>query len=179
MRYVAFLRGINLGNRRIKMDRLREVVEALGYESVATYIASGNVIFDSENEDFRELESEIENHLHDTLGYEVDTFVRSLEDLEAIDETSIFPSAGEDPENRVHIMFFKEEPEAGIEGNLRKLETEDDSFRVIGREAYWLRRGRMSDSDVSMNDLANAVEGRTNSMRNMNTVRKIVAKFSG
>lgn len=179
MRYVAFLRGINLGNRRIKMDELRKVVEALGYDNVATYIASGNVIFDVHSKDPDALEPELENHLREELGYEVDTFVRSLEDLEAIDATSIFPSAGEDPENRIHVMFLKEEADEGIEDNLQKLETEDDSFRVAGREAYWLRRGRMSDSAVSINDLSKALDGKTNTMRNMNTVRRIVAKFSG
>lgn len=161
------------------MDRLREVIGELGYENVATYIASGNVIFDSENEDGSALEIEIENHLEEELGYEVDTFLRRLEDLGAIDEKELFPSIDEDPEYRVHVMFLKEAPSGKAEANLRNLETNDDKFCVLGREAYWLRRGRMSDSDISMNDLANAVEGRTNSMRNMNTVRRIVAKFSG
>lgn len=177
-RYVAFLRGINLGNRRIKMDRLREAFESFGCDNVATYIASGNVIFDSARGDAGALEAEIETHLLDEFGFEVDTFIRSLAELDSIDPLAVFPSAHDDPEYRIHVMFLKEPPGEEAERNLRQLAMDDDSFRVMGREAYWLRRGRMTDSVVSINDITNAIGGVTSTMRNMNTVRKIAAKFS-
>jgi len=50
-RYVAFLRGINLGKRRVKMEQLRRHFEGFGLENVATFIASGNVVFDSPRQD--------------------------------------------------------------------------------------------------------------------------------
>lgn len=176
-RYVAFLRGINLGKRRVKMDRLREAFESFGCDDVATYIASGNVIFESASEQTGTLEAELESHLLGEFGFQVDTFIRSLAELAAIDLLSVFPSVNDDPEYRVHVMFLKGPPGEEAERNLRELTTADDSFHVIGREAYWLRRGRMSDSVISMKDLANAIGNQPNTMRNMNTVQKIVAKF--
>ncbi|HYD85152.1 MAG TPA: DUF1697 domain-containing protein, partial [Opitutus sp.] len=82
--YVAFLAGINLGNRRLKMDALRAHFEALKFRNVATFIASGNVIFDSSARDAAKLETQIERHLAKTLGYEVATFLRTREEVAAI-----------------------------------------------------------------------------------------------
>jgi len=68
-RLAAFLRGINLGGRRVTNDRLREPFEALGLEGVATYRASGNVIFDDPGIAAAELESEDDRFL--ALGTEL------------------------------------------------------------------------------------------------------------
>lgn len=68
MHYVALLRGINLGNRRLKMDRLRELFEATGFRDVATFIASGNVVFENALRDPAKLEATIERHLERSLG---------------------------------------------------------------------------------------------------------------
>ena len=72
-RYFALLRGINVGGHRIKMDRLRELVEALGFAQVETFIASGNVIFSAHSLDVRGMEERIAGHLEGALGYEVTT----------------------------------------------------------------------------------------------------------
>lgn len=94
IRFVALLRGINLGNRRLKMEELRRHFEALdGVEDPSTYLASGNVIFDGAAfagdgagtpDDLRRLEERIEAHLRSALGYEVDTFVRPLAALDSL-----------------------------------------------------------------------------------------------
>ncbi len=73
--YVAFLRGINLGNRRLKMDELRRLFEQLKFTDVATFIASGNVLFASKSADRQKLAQTIAAHLHKSLDYPVDTFL--------------------------------------------------------------------------------------------------------
>ena len=73
--YVAFLGGINVGGHRVTMERLRGEFEALGHEDVRTFIASGNVVFGA-RVGRAALESSIERHLHERLGYAVPTFVR-------------------------------------------------------------------------------------------------------
>jgi uncharacterized protein (DUF1697 family) len=83
-RYLAFLRGINVGGHRVKMDRLGELVEALGFEHVETFMASGNVIFSSQSADVADMEERIAGHLEDALGHAVPTFVRSQAELESI-----------------------------------------------------------------------------------------------
>lgn len=177
-RYAAFLRGINLGRRRVKMNELRSRIEELGFANVSTFIASGNVIFESDESDQRALEAAIAVHLRGALGYDVATFIRTLPELEAIVSADPFPASGPratDPS--VYVTFLDEEPGAQARTNLAALRTEEDEFAVIGREVYWLRFGRMSDSSISMPMLAKATEGVEGTMRNMNTVRKIVAKY--
>jgi uncharacterized protein (DUF1697 family) len=70
-RYIAFLRGINLGTRRLPMSRLRDLFEKLGFDDVKTFIASGNVVFSSKVKDASQLELRIAKHLEASLGYSV------------------------------------------------------------------------------------------------------------
>ena len=67
-RYFALLRGINVGGHRIKMDKLREMIEALGFEQVEIFIASGNVILSSASRNIRVMEERIARHLHTALS---------------------------------------------------------------------------------------------------------------
>src|SRR4051794_184860 len=83
-RYVAFLRGMNLGGRRIKNEELRAEFEALGFEEVATFRASGNVIFAASKESESRLRERIEAGLGEALGYAVPVFLRSCAEVAAI-----------------------------------------------------------------------------------------------
>lgn len=83
-RYVAFLRGMNLGGRRITNEALRAHFEALGCEEVASFRASGNVIFASEGEAPAKLAARLKGGLSEALGYEVPVFLRSKKELLAI-----------------------------------------------------------------------------------------------
>jgi uncharacterized protein (DUF1697 family) len=83
MRYVAFLRAINTGNRRIKMVDLRALYEDLGYSDVDTYIASGNVVFDAPSPP---PPREPEASLAERFGFAFEVFLRSGEDLRSIVE---------------------------------------------------------------------------------------------
>ena len=83
-RYVAFLRAIDVGGHTVKMDRLRSLFETLGLGEVKTFMASGNVLFDSASKSVDAMESRIERHLHEALGYQVATFARPFSTLPAI-----------------------------------------------------------------------------------------------
>ncbi|NUO79794.1 DUF1697 domain-containing protein, partial [candidate division KSB1 bacterium] len=82
--YLAFLRAINVGGHTVKMDQLRRLFEALGFANVETFIASGNVIFTSPSKSTKALEKKIEKHLHESLGYEVATFIRTTAELAVV-----------------------------------------------------------------------------------------------
>lgn len=84
MRYIALLRGINVGGHTVKMERLRELFAALGLVNVQSYIQSGNVFFATEETDRATLTQDIERHLHQVLGYEVPTCLRTVDELERI-----------------------------------------------------------------------------------------------
>lgn len=193
-RYAAFLRGINLGRRRVTNDQLAEAFDGPGVSNVAPFLASGNVVFGAELDapaeengqwDFTTragsdgagaLERTLARRLEAALGFEVATFLRSLDRLAEIAELSPPPAAAGDGFN-VHVIFLGSAPDAGIERALRELETEDDVLEVHDREVLWYRRGRLSDSPIRTADLERALGGIGNTMRNMNTVRRIVAKF--
>lgn len=173
-RLVAFLRGINLGNRRITNDELAGHFEAAGFDEVAPYQASGNVVFDGPGDPPRAIEAAIEDHLETALGYDVDTFVRSLRELAEL----VAREETEPPDDgfKVHVLFLKEP--AGDDGAaaLAALEGDDDIFRTLGREVLWLRRGGLRDADIGTRDLEAAL-GPRQTMRTLGTVRRIVKKF--
>ena len=83
-RYIAFLRAINVGGHTVKMDRLREIFESLGFANVETFIASGNVVFETTALDTAALETRIAAALQAALGYEVATFIRTEAELARI-----------------------------------------------------------------------------------------------
>lgn len=175
-RFVAFLRGVNLGDRRVKMDELRAHVAELEVDSVATFLASGNVVFDHTGSDLPGLEERIEDHLEGALGFWTDTFVRPMDRLAEISGLEEVEAA-EAEEFTPYVTFLKREAGEDVEEALRSLETPDDEFRVLGREVLWFRRGRLTDSTIGTRDLERAFGGAQNTRRKLNTVRRIVGKF--
>src|SRR5437773_6771078 len=84
-RYVAFLRGINVGGRKlIKMEALALMFRSAGLKNVRTHIASGNVIFASASANKAALTRKIEKALARELGYEVPVILRTLAELESL-----------------------------------------------------------------------------------------------
>ena len=83
-RFIAFLRAINVGGHTVTMAELRRLFEALGFKRVETFIASGNVIFESPATDINAMAGRIEDRLRKSLGYEVKTFVRTEAEVAAI-----------------------------------------------------------------------------------------------
>jgi uncharacterized protein (DUF1697 family) len=176
-RLIAFLRAINVGGHVVKMDALRRIFESLGFTDVETFIASGNVIFSAPDPASRALEQRIETALREALGYAVATFIRSSAELAAIVSYEPFPPAdlaGADVS--LFIGFLPEPPGAAAERALAALRTPDDDFDLHGRELYWLRRGRISDSPVS-GALLEKKLGLPTTLRNATTVRKLAAKY--
>ncbi len=177
-RYIALLRGINVGGHRVKMDRLRELFEALGFDDVATYIASGNVIFSAESHDTEALQGEIEGHLARELGYEVATFIRSPAELEAVAAFEPpHPDAGHGTAPSLYVIFLAEPAGENLRSTLAGLRTEMDDFHFAGREIYWLIQGKLSESPLFGTGIEKATRDLLTTTRNMNTVRKLVGKL--
>src|SRR5258705_5699697 len=116
-KYVAFLRAINVGGHIVKMDQLRKLFEVVPLENVETFIASGNVIFDSKSKNVAALENKIAKHLHDSLGYPVATFIRSLDEIARISAFKPFSDSEIEADgNQVYVIFIGDKPtDAAIE----------------------------------------------------------------
>lgn len=172
-KYVAFLRAVNVGGRTVKMDDLSRMFEGMGFDDVSTFIASGNVVFVSRSRDGKAIENKIEKSLREVLGFEVATFVRSTAELKKIAEYESFdnPAGGS-----IFIAFLGSEPESGVRRKVLAYGSKTDEFRFRGRELYWLCRTRMMESKFS-GALLEKIIGMPTTLRNRNTIDKIVARF--
>jgi uncharacterized protein (DUF1697 family) len=174
-RYVAFLRAINVGGHVVKMDHLRSLFEALGFSGIRTFIASGNVLFDSAARDAAALETRIAGHLELALGYEVATFVRSGLEVKRIAERVPFPAAATAAAGaRVYIGLFPTPLGPAARKTVLTFRTDVDDFHAEQRELYWLCRVPMLESAVSYARLEKAL-GHRGTFRNANTIRRIAA----
>ncbi|HXY30817.1 MAG TPA: DUF1697 domain-containing protein, partial [Gemmatimonadaceae bacterium] len=168
-RHFAFLRAINVGGHVVKMDHLRRLFEKAGFTGVETFIASGNVIFESRARDTRALERTIEKVLREALGYEVATFVRTQEELEAVAAHEPFQAADVEAARSLNIAFLAGPLDGDGERRVMALRSEIDDFHVRGRELFWLCRGFQRDSSFSNNAFERAV-GVSSTFRGVNTV---------
>ena len=174
-KYIAFLRAINVGGRNIKMDALRQVFVEMGFANVETFIASGNVIFDTEVAERKALEQQIEAGLQDALGYRVDTFVRSVADLVVIAAYEPF-EASVLAENVLYVGFLAEPPSDEAKQALQPFNSDEDWFHVEGCEVYWLCFKKISDSKFSGGKLEKTL-GMPATLRNVNTVNRLLKKY--
>jgi uncharacterized protein (DUF1697 family) len=176
-RYIAFLRAINVGGHTVKMNQLRELFVAIDLANVETFIASGNVIFETPQDDAQALERRIERQLLDSLGYAVATFLRTPAELAAVARYQPFaPQELAAEGNSLYVAFLPVPPAEAEHQKLLAFRTPVDDFHIYGREAYWLRRTRIGESTFSGAPLEKTL-GLPATMRNVTTVKRLAAKY--
>ena len=173
-RCIAFLRAVNVGGRVIKMEALRAAFEDLGLAKVETFIASGNVIFETRARDLRALEGKIERQLHARFGFEVDTFIRTEAELAAIVAHAVF-SAAEVAKASTHVIGFV--ADALDATSIERFQSEADRFRLHARELHWISTRRQSESSFSNAAFERALKTRA-TFRSLSTLRKLVDKLA-
>lgn len=168
-KHVALLRGINVGgHRRLPMAELRELCTSLGWTSVKTYIASGNVWFDASNPSADALHSAISA----AYGYDVPVILRTLDELDRALAACPFASqASADPKS-VHIVFLSETPDASRVAGLDPDRSPGDRFEVIGREVHVYFQAGSHKSKISLDWLEKQLGVRA-SGRNWRTVERL------
>jgi uncharacterized protein (DUF1697 family) len=174
---VAFLRAINVGGHTVSMDTLRREFEAIGLKDVETFIASGNVVFTAPPGRATALERKIEKRLHDSLGYEVRTFIRTEAEVAAIAGYKPFEEAQIRSAQAVNVAFLGHPLEPAAVKLLMAMRTPIDDFHVNGREMYWLCRKKQSESTFSNARFEKALGGRA-TFRGVKTIVKLAAKYS-
>jgi uncharacterized protein (DUF1697 family) len=177
--HVAFLRGMNLGKRRIKNEELRAEFEALGFGEVAIFRASGNVIFAAGDKgDEAKLTQRIEAGLGESLGYEVTTFVRSCAEVKKIAARAPFdPELVTRSEGKLQVSLLGKKPAAKQKREALALATDQDLLAIEGRELYWLPSGGILESGLDLKAIE-ALLG-PDTRRTMGTVEQIAAKHCG
>ena len=130
-RFVAFLRGVNVGGARVvKMADLKVIFEKAGATDVATFIQSGNVLFTHAEKSEAALQKKLETALAKALTFEVTLTLRTPKELANAIESNPFPKA--DPQT-VHVYFLPTKAPA-LEIDAAKFAPE--AFKVSGREVY-------------------------------------------
>lgn len=136
MRYVALLRGINVGgNTMIKMTELKVVFEALGFKDVVTYINSGNLAFDMKKSVEKTLVAKIEKAIEKEFEKKIPVMVRERAEIGKILKNNPFEGEFES-HKEMHVLFMPDEIPADKREQLLAKQTSDERFAVLGREIY-------------------------------------------
>ncbi len=162
--YIALLRAVNVGGTgKLPMADLKAMCEAAGFQSVRTYIASGNVIFESKLEEAA-IRKKLERRLLDYAGKPVEVFVRTAAEMAEVLARNPFPHA---PANRTMAIFLNTPPRAdalaGLSGRV------DEEVALGLREIYVCYGANMGRSKLKIPAAKNGTA------RNMNTVAKLAS----
>jgi uncharacterized protein (DUF1697 family) len=146
MRYVALLRGINVGgNTMIRMAELRTSFESLGLENVVTYINSGNLGFDSPKMVEDKLVKKLEKAIETDFGLTVGVIVRERTAFADVLANNPFDGQFES-HKQMHVLFMSGNVPADKQAEILSSQTEKEQVAIRGREIYLLLLGGMAES---------------------------------
>lgn len=173
-RCIAFLRAVNVGGRFIKMEALRAAFEGMGLAKVETFIASGNVIFETRARDLAALERKIESRLQASFSFEIHTFIRTENELAAIVAHQAFDAAELAAANTHVVGFVAGQLDAKL---IAHFHTDADRFHLNARELHWISQHNQSETTFSNAAFERALKTRA-TFRNITTLRRLVEKLS-
>ena len=172
IRYIAFLRGINVsGQKLIKMETLRQYFAMPGLSNIVTYIQSGNVLFDAKETEETKLLKKIGKGLARQLGYEVPVVLRSVEEIKTIIANNPFKKIPAD-NRKLYVHFLSSVPDDSLFKSLEGYKNESEDIRIFNREVYLLT-GSYGNTRLN-NSLIEKKLGVTSTARNWATVNKII-----
>jgi len=148
MRYVALLRGINVGgNNMIKMETLRATFASLGFENVKSYVNSGNLIFETAKTDDGKLAAKIHDSIQAEFGFDISVMVRTVPEIEEIVANNPFEGQFESHKN-VHVFFLNEKLTDAQKALLLEQGSENEIFAIFDRHVICMLRIHILDSAV-------------------------------
>ncbi len=173
-KYVAFLRGINVGGHIVKKDQLQRAFILLGFQNVTAYKQSGNIIFDTDVSKTEEVEAKIAVELRSILGYDIAVFVRTLSQLRAFVELD--PFKGQEKEGDSFLVTMLQntvEPPLTLPIIIPKSTAQVISAR--GREIFSVTHG--GGEGAMPNPFIESKLTVKATTRNLNIIREILEKF--
>jgi len=169
MKYAAFLRGINLGKRQIKMAELKSVLEGLGFDEVKTILASGNVVFTSSTGKSDQLKNGIETAIKKRFGFDVHVLLRTEKEIATLVKNDPFKNIKVTPQTRLYITFLSEPPKSKL-----KAPHKDGDFtlhEITKSHLVSILGPKVSSPDVM--DFLGEEFGKEITTRNWNTILRI------
>jgi uncharacterized protein (DUF1697 family) len=174
-KYIAFLRGINLGKRRVKNDQLVQVFTALGFREIKVLIASGNVVFTTDDSDEIRVTSTVEAALQDALGFKIDTMLRTADEIRAMLTADPFAEITMTKATRLYVTLLAEPTTSTLP---LPYATDDGNFRILSRtdrEVYSVLTVADGGRTVDLMAIIEKEYGKRATTRNWNTIVKAAA----
>ena len=171
--YIAFLRGINVGgHHKIPMADLKKEFQKLKFKNVITLLNSGNIIFDSANENISILEKKISNHLEKIFAFSVPAIVRNSEEISKLWKSDPFKDIKLTKDIRLYASFIRENNTTKIKLPWKSSDNSYSIFEMRGKTI-------LSVLDISLSKTPKAMEtlerefGKDITTRNWNTIERI------
>jgi uncharacterized protein (DUF1697 family) len=170
-RYIAFVRGVNVGGVVLKMEDLKQVLEYIGYSNVRTYIQSGNAVFDSKEANKRKMEAEIAGEIKGKIDRDVVVIVKTVEELRRIVDSHPLAELG--PEKNLYVTLLSHDPaKPDIEV---LMETMNDVDRhEVGNRAVYSYYGEGYGNSKRSNNFIEKILKVSATTRNWSTMNKLL-----
>ncbi len=172
--YIAILRGVNVsGHNKLPMKELKEMLEELGYGNIATYIQSGNAVFQYKKTSEDKLAAQIKEAIKTRFGHDVPVLVRTVDEMQSALKNNPFLMQKDIDTERLHITFLAHEPE---KENITKANTynyEPDRFIISGREVYVYCPNGYGNTKINNTFFENKLKVQATT-RNLKTVRELI-----
>jgi uncharacterized protein (DUF1697 family) len=176
-RYAAFLRGINVGrHRRIGSSELRARFEEIGFQDVATFRTSGNVVFSAGRESRAKMADRIQEGLTESLGEGVGIFLRTPAELRAIADHEPFArTLVESSKGKLQVVMLPAKPRGPAREEVLDMATDEDRLAFGDQELFWLPSGGIMDSTLDFKPIEELLGVTTT--RTKGTVDQMAAKY--
>ena len=159
--YVALLRAVNVGaGEKLPMKELKRLAEEAGFEQVSTYIASGNLVFETNDKPDR-VKSILEQRIEDFCGMHIDVFVRTAREMMDLVEANPY---NDEPGNKTAVLFLEKHPPNDLDKTAKGVA--EETFEAADREVFIHYPDGLGRSKLKLDVGSGTV-------RNMNTVTKL------
>ena len=175
-RYAVFLRGMNLGGRRITNEDLCAAVTGCGFTAVEAYQAAGNLVLSAKGRDDAAVRTRLERGLLAALGYAVPTFVRDEGELrEIVGRTPFAAAALARSGGKPQVALLQEAPTKQARAGVLALAGDDDALVLVEREIHWLSKHGVGRSELDWKRIEKLVGPAT--VRTAGTLERMLAKY--
>jgi uncharacterized protein (DUF1697 family) len=175
MRYVALLRGINLGdNTKVPMAELKVSFSELGYTDIKTLLNSGNIVFDSPDNNIHSVKDTVEQKLIQRFGFPISIIIRTSEEMKSLIDEDPFKNIVVSDKTRLYVSFLS----APQKSNLKiPYKSEDEGIRILrvsDKEIISVVELSEKTGTLDLMDLLEKEFGKGLTTRNWNTVKKLI-----
>ena len=158
----------------IKMEALRGEYEALEFQVVRSYIQSGNVIFQAENENSHDLAQKIQTMILEKWGFEVPVMIKTVEEWQATLQENPFILERNEDKSKLHVTFLSEVPDTQKWAKIEAGQYGEDAYKLMGKTVYLLCPNGYGNTKLTNTFFENKLKCLATT-RNWNTMEKIAA----